>query len=220
MRTATTPTQRLAVLAALASVCAAGLTAVSGPTPARSDDPGKALADAMMAKRMDPKGMERWMESMKPGLAHEFLASFEGEWKTTTRMFMEPGAPPMESKGTSSARMILGGRFLEEKLSGEMMGQPLEGMGLTGFDNNTQLFVSTWCDSLNTGITMSHGSIDQTGRVLTYVGSMNEPMTGEIGKAIKMVLTRTDEDHHLFEMFEVLYGEQFKVFEIEYARVK
>lgn len=186
----------------------------------RQDDPGKALAEAMMAKRMDPNAMQKWMESMKPGLAHELLATFAGEWDVTVRMFMDPAAPPQESKAKSSATLVLDGRFLLEQMKGEFMGMPYEGMGFSGFDNATQMFTSTWCDSINTGISLNHGSIDQTGRIITYVGTMNEPMTGEMGKAVKMVLTRTDEDHHTFEMFEILYGEPFKVFDMQYARLK
>ena len=48
--------------------------------------------------------------------------------------------------------MILGGRYLEQRYEGTMMGQPFSGIGVTGFDNYKKKFVSTWVDSMGTAI--------------------------------------------------------------------
>ncbi len=210
-------TKSVAVLASLAAIGGAGLTSLATSIQ-RADDPGKELAEQKIARMSDPAAQEAWMKTIEPGLAHEFLATFAGEWNITTRMWLDPSDPPQESKGTSTATMVFGGRYLKEEMNGEFFGEPFEGMGMSGYDNNRQLFVSTWCDSMGTGIFTSYGSIDESGKVLTYIGTMDEPMSGEIGKAVKMTLTRNDEDHHTFSMYEILYGDPFKVFEIEYSR--
>lgn len=171
---------------------------------------------------MDPqKMMEQWMASIQPGKGHEFFKQFVGEWTTTTRVWMGgPGAPAQESAGTSTYSLILGGRFLKSESKGEMMGMPHEGLGLTGFDNNRKLYRSMWVDNMITGFITNTGNLDQTGKILTQFGEMDEPMTGEIGKPVKYVTRVVSPDQHVFEIWEVLYGDPFKVVEVEYNRKK
>lgn len=63
-------------------------------------------------------------------------ANLAGSWITTTSIWMSgPGSEPMVTEGTSEKSWVLGGRWLEERYQGTMMGRPLEGRGMTGFDN-------------------------------------------------------------------------------------
>jgi hypothetical protein len=62
---------------------------------------------------------------------------------------MEPGQPPLESEGTAEHKMILGVRYLQQAFTGDMMGTPFGGIGLNGYDNQKQKFVSTWVDSMS-----------------------------------------------------------------------
>ena len=57
-----------------------------------------------------------------------------GTWDTTMKLWMEPGAEPMVSTGTSTNTMILGGRQLKMEYSGTFMDMPFMGIGFTGFD--------------------------------------------------------------------------------------
>jgi hypothetical protein len=56
------------------------------------------------------------------------------------------GTPPTETKGTSSVKWVLGGRYLMEQTRGTIMGQPHEGIGITGYDNYKNMYVATWMD--------------------------------------------------------------------------
>ena len=47
----------------------------------------------------------------KPTAEHEWLQKFVGEWEADVEMIMEPGKPPMKSKGSNRDRM-LGGFWL------------------------------------------------------------------------------------------------------------
>ncbi len=181
-----------------------------------------AFARAQPEPPADPqKAMEAWMASMQPGKPHEFLKQFVGEWNTTTRIWMAgPGSPPMESAGTASFSLVFGGRFLKQESTGQMMGMPMEGLGFTGYDNNRKLYFSSWIDSLSTGFYINSGNLDQTGTILTQFGTMDEPMTGEIGKMVKYVTRVADADTVVFEIQEVLYGDPFTVVQIEYKRKK
>lgn len=179
--------------------------------------PGHPLESASHA---DPdEMMAKWMQLMQPGPMHNYLATSIGEWETNAKFWMGgPAAPPTESTGTSTIRWKIEGRFIEEEYRSQMMGMPMLGFGTFGYDNFKKQFVGTWIDSMGTGISAMRGSISPDGKVLTMFGEMDEPMTGEIGKAIMYRTTKHNENNHTFEMFEIVYGEPFKVIEINYNR--
>ena len=133
-------------------------------------------------------------------------------------MWMDPAAEPMTSKGSATIEPLLGGRYIRERFKGDMMGQAFEGESTTGFDNVKRQFVTTWLDSMSTGIMTMKGSISPDGKTLTFIGEMDEPMSGEMGKAIKMVTVIESADRHTGAMYEILYGKEFKVMEIAYTR--
>lgn len=202
-------------------VCAAGAAGAWGAASAlqpESEHPGKKYVEAFKAKAQDPDMMAKYMEAGKPGVAHEFLALFEGEFDAVNRMWMNPDGPPMESKASCTNTVIMGGRFLKSEYRGDMMGFAFDGMALMGYDNNKGLFTNIWIDSMSTGIAPAYGNLDESGTALTMIGKMDEPTTGEMGKHYKQVFRLVDEDTHVMEMWEILYGDPFKVMEIEYTR--
>lgn len=166
--------------------------------------------------------MKRWQEAMTPGDAHKALEQFVGEWDAATRMWVEgPQKPPMESSGTSSSTMVLGGRFLRQDFSGQMMGMPFTGVGFTGYDNFKKKYVGSWMDSMSTSLATMEGTFDTAGKVLTTWGKMDEPMTGEKDKTIKYVLRILSPDKHVFEAYDLVGTKsEFKAFEITYTRRK
>ncbi|MBL8764960.1 MAG: DUF1579 domain-containing protein [Phycisphaerae bacterium] len=208
-----TPIRSL-VLTAVAS--AAGFVAAySTGTPQPADPPAAAGGPDMQ------KAMEAWQATMMPGKAHEGLKNWVGKWNTVMKTYMGgPGAPPTESKGAATFEMVLGGRFVLQKTEGTMMGMPMNGLGLTGYDNGRKLYTGTWCDTMGTAIMTMAGSMSQDGKVLTMFGQMDEPMTGEVGKTVKFVTRQIDKDNFVFEAWEVLYGNDFKAFEVVYTRAK
>jgi hypothetical protein len=65
-----------------------------------------------MAKEdKDKMDMQEIMEVYKkvgtPGPPHKLLASLEGVWTTSTKSWMEPGKPPVETTGTCEQKMVL-----------------------------------------------------------------------------------------------------------------
>ena len=151
---------------------------------------------------MDPAQMQRMMqlaeELAAPGEAHQRLDYFTGEWDTsTTVMGMEPVA------GTQSIKWILGGRQLHSSFKGTMMGRPFEGFGLLGYDNYKKKYTSVWCDSQSTTLLTSEGLADQTGKVITLYGTMDEWMDGTHDKAVKYIYRIVDEDTYEFEIHDL-----------------
>jgi len=90
-------------------------------------------------KQMDPqKMMEAYQKLATPGEPHKQLAGQAGSWTTSSKEWMDPGKPPMESTGSVEMKTLLDGRFLEQEFNGNMMDSPttgLESPGMTTFAN-------------------------------------------------------------------------------------
>ncbi len=189
-----------------------------------------ALAAGALAAMADDKAapaapsqdemMKAWMAQATPGPTHKALEAAVGSWDVKTKMWMSPGAPPAESTGTSENRMILGGRFLEQRYEGTMMGQPFSGIGITGYDNYKKRVVATWIDSASTSIMEMEGSADKAGKVITCTGTMNDVIARRAMK-VKSRVTIVDADHHTYESWHTgPDGKWSQDLEISYTRKK
>lgn len=168
------------------------------------------------------EAMARWQATMQPGIYHKRLETFVGEWDVTVKMWMGgPGAPAQESRGDASAHWLFDGKWLAEDFKGTMMGMPFRGFSLTGYDNFRREYVGIWVDDMGTSMAKMSGRLDQTGKVLTMYGEMDEPMWNEMGKQVKYVNRIVDENHHVFELHDLaIGGENTMVMEITYTRKK
>ncbi|MCI0691238.1 DUF1579 domain-containing protein [candidate division KSB1 bacterium] len=166
--------------------------------------------------------MKKWMDAITPNENHKRLDMFVGSWETTTSMWMEgPGKSPIVTKGTAEFKWILGGRYIQQDINGEMMGQRLTGVGFTGYDNFNKKFVSFWIDNMSTAMYPSEGSFDQSGKVLTTYGKIDEPMTGEHDINVKYVSRIISPDKFIFEVHNLAIGEpNTRVVEVTYTRKK
>jgi hypothetical protein len=180
----------------------------------------KAKKTMPAAGKMDEKAMMEMMAKYStPGPEHKKLEAMVGTWDTAAKMWMDPSAPPQESKGVAENKMALGGRFLEQNFEGTMMNQPFTGKGYTGYDLYKKQYVSTWMDSMGTAIMNATGNVDSSGK-LTMTGSMDDPMSGK-KMDFKETMTTVDPDHQVFEMWmPAPDGKMFKTLEIQYTRKK
>jgi len=179
--------------------------------PARATDPN-ADPDAMM---------KEWAAMNGPSDSHKIFEKYVGKWTATTTMWMDPSAPPaVEKGGLAEFSLMMGGRFLAQKMNSSMMGMPFEGFGTTGYDNFRKEYVSTWIDNISTATIVMNGTMKDA-KTLEMTGLMDEPMTGEKGKKIRSLETWTDNDHFAWAMYDNIPGKgEVKVMEISYARVK
>ncbi|MCH7701570.1 MAG: DUF1579 domain-containing protein [Planctomycetes bacterium] len=185
----------------------AGSAIVGAQAPGDGDDPQAGRTPDQMA--------------MTPGDAHKHLDYFVGKWKTKTKIYMGgPGSPPMESDGQSSMKWVLDGRFIMHEHKGTMMGQPYEGIGMTGYDNYRNLYISSWCSNMGTNMLTFAGMRHPETGVFTYYGEMDEPSMNVIGRTVKYVTRIVDADHYTFEIIDLHAGDDYKVIELSYERVK
>jgi hypothetical protein len=117
---------------------------------------------------------EEDMKVATPDSRHERLKVFEGEWTSTTNYYMAPGHPASGS-GTASNRMILGGRFIEMKGMGEVMGMKYESLSILGFDRRTDKYTLVAFDELGTYYVEAEGDYNEATKVLLLNGTYLEP---------------------------------------------
>lgn len=163
--------------------------------------------------------MEAYMKAATPGEQHKMLASLAGNYELEIRSWESPGAPPREDKGTATRTADLDGRVLVERVSGSMMGMPFTGTGMTGFDNVSGKYWSTWTDNMSTGLMVSEGTCDAK-HSCSFTGTWNDPV--KKGPVRSRLVTRwTDPNTEVFEMYAPgRDGKDMKMMEIVYHRKK
>ena len=163
--------------------------------------------------------MARWQAAMTPGDMHKKLEFFVGSWNAESKIWDKgPNNPPIISKGNARYSLVFGGRYLKEDFKGEMMKQPFVGTGYTAYDNMKKKYTGTWIDNMGTAISTMEGSFDSDGKVLTFWGKMDDPMTGEMNKDVKYVYRIIDKNKHVFESFTGTSDQPD--FQITYTRKK
>jgi len=155
---------------------------------------------------------------MMPGEQHKVLAAYAGNWNFTIKM-MDPVMGNSETTGTADMEVIFDGRYLEDVTKSSFQGMPFEGRGFTGFDMIKKKFVTTWFDSMSTGIATLEGTYDAASKTLTQTGEMPD-MTGKYVKS-RIVQKWTDDDHFTSTFFMPgPDGKETTNMVIEYARAK
>lgn len=173
------------------------------------------------------KMMQQMAEMSKLNENHKLLSSMDGDWDYTVKMWMDGNTSgvPQESKGTATRKSIMDGRYVTMDVNGTMQmpgadGKPTDvpfhGMGLEGYDNMKKKFVSSWIDSMGTGIEFSEGKYDPATKTFTYSMDM-EPMPGMKTK-VREVVKIVDDTHMMLEWYETHGGKEKKTMEINYTK--
>lgn len=203
---------------AVTTPAATSATTTAATTTAPSGQPSEA---DMMMKMM--------MEMSKLNENHKLLGQLVGTWTFTNKMWMnpDPKAPPSDSKGMAIRKAMMDGRYYNVDVTGKMPlpgpdGKMTEvdfkGQSIEGYDNAKQKFVSTWLDSMSTGVFLSEGTYDAATKTFTYTGVYD--MAPGVKQKVRETLKIVDADHHLFEWYEDHGGKEVRTMEIAYTRKK
>jgi hypothetical protein len=165
------------------------------------------------------KATEAYMKAGAVTLDHAVLKFFAGQWDATATMWATPGAPPVTSKNTAAGELILGGRFVRLSYKGTMMGQPLEGFEIMGYDNMQKAYIVNWIDNTSTAFYLLTGSYDQAKKTFTLNGKWADPLGGTT--PVKMVIRITGPDEFASETWMTMPdGKPFKSMEDRTVRRK
>lgn len=155
----------------------------------------------------------------KPTAHHLAMKDQAGTWHAVAKMYMEPGKPPMVSKGTETNTLVAGGLWLKTEMKAEMMGAAFEGYGLSGYDTQAHAHVGSWVDSSGTWMAVTKGTCSKDCREQTlYFDGYDEA-----GKpsSHKEVHTQVDRDHRTMVMYaKGKEGSYIRLMEMDYTRAK
>jgi hypothetical protein len=142
----------------------------------------------------------RWEAAALLGERHAALERLVGEWDVD--VWVALGGAEVESKGKATYRWLIEGRWLAQELECAVAGRPIEGFGVTGYDNFKGKYVSTWVDDQSTAMLRFEGQMNAIGDVLRTYGVMDEPLTGEHDRPV-MRVTRMVEAGHTVEVHDL-----------------
>lgn len=210
----------------LCTVVAFGLATFAMAQDKKPAAPGKPAAEKPAAQPSPEEMamMQKAMEAAMPGEAHAKLKPMSGKWTYITKWRMSPEAPWGESTGKAEFKWVMGDRFLVQDIKGNpdpsMGGMSFEGHGMMGYDNVTKKYWSTWLDNMGTGVMVSEGTADGSGKTFTFSSEYSCPIKGT--KVTTKSVTKIEGDDKLvFEMYDKAPdGKEFKNLEVTYTRVK
>ena len=109
---------------------------------------------------------------------HHFLSQLVGNWKGTSKLWLEPGKLADESPVIGSIQLVLDGRFVLYLHQGSVEGEPQHGMFTFGYNTTSDQYEASWVDSFhnNTAIMFCTGKAKENG--FYVVGSYPDPIGG------------------------------------------
>lgn len=154
----------------------------------------------------------------KPLKEHEVLKHDAGTWDGAIKIYSDPNADPIQSKGVETNELLPGGLWVISRFDGDFAGQPFQGRGQTGYDPAKKKYVMSWVDSMVPTMTLMEGTYDEAKHTMTFLGDMPGP-DGKPTKT-KIVSTFKGKDEKAFEMSVANpAGEGWvKMMEISYKR--
>ncbi len=130
---------------------------------------------------------------------HKKLKDDVGVWDAEMKLWMDPNADPMVSKGVETNRM-LGDYWLVSDFTADLAGQKFAGHGQTGYDPNTKKFVGTWIDTMSASISPMEGTWDEKTGEMTMIMTSIDPASGKEVKS-KSISKRKDDKTRIFTMY-------------------
>jgi hypothetical protein len=135
-----------------------------------------------------------------PGPVHQRLDDLAGAWDVAIQYKL--GKNVQNGKATCDARLILGGRFLQQDYHSRFQGEPYHVMQILGYDNQKKKVIELKMDTMSTGVLHNEGEISEDGKVITNLGESLDPRTKKPYK-LRTVYTIADRDHFTLEWYRI-----------------
>jgi hypothetical protein len=99
-----------------------------------------------------------------------------------------------------------------------MGGEPLEWLGIYGYDNFQKKYTAVWVDNMGTNTELADAEYDSASKTFSYVGEQDDPATGGKRK-FKWLITVESQERLRFDSYDQNPpGEYFKNTEIVAVR--
>jgi hypothetical protein len=159
--------------------------------------PALTLLTAILFATVSASFAQEAPQMPQPTKEHAWLQQFAGTWDYEVEIFMEPGKPPMKAKGTEVARMI-GGFWVVGESKGNMGEMVFTNITTFGYDPAKKKYVGTAIDSASSTLWQYEGTVDATGKVLTFGTEGPCPLRGGRMTQFRQVLEFKDKDTRVF----------------------
>ena len=146
------------------------------------------------------------------------MGKYAGNWKAEFSMWMDPSQPPMIEQLTVHREMIMNGLFLSSRYTGFSMGMNYEGIGTLGYSMEKKMYVSSWIDNMNSGISYMEGKASSDGKSIEFHGTATDVTTGK-DILMRQVLTFIDDTHQKIEIFVTTAGKEAKTIEFNLTKL-
>ncbi|MBK9208888.1 MAG: DUF1579 family protein [Anaerolineales bacterium] len=109
---------------------------------------------------------------------HHFFARMAGNWRGTSKLWLEPEKLAEEAQIVGTIQLLLEGRFALFLYQGSIEGEAQHGMFTFGYNTTLEQFETSWVDSFHTGtgIMFCIGAEKENGFAVT--GSYPDPTGG------------------------------------------
>jgi hypothetical protein len=119
------------------------------------------------APRKDPQSS--YEPRSGPGAGQKFLQQFVGRW-TVVKTFYPRSGQPAVAKGECTQSMINDGRFLKSEFTFHADAGDSTGVGIIGFEPDSDKFTSVWTDSRQTRMSFRQSNDAFDGHEIHLVG--------------------------------------------------
>jgi hypothetical protein len=162
---------------------------------------------------------ERPPVGASPGKPHAALTRLAGDWtaRATFWTWKDPSAPSMECTAKIRAKMIMGGRFLLQNVEGHCANQPVEAIGVIGYDNAAGRYEAASFDNMGTSISRHVGEMNDAGEMVLH-STYQDQVTGATVDR-RTVRTMISEREWVETAHETRNGDERKVMEIRAERM-
>ncbi|RJP53997.1 MAG: DUF1579 domain-containing protein [Anaerolineaceae bacterium] len=155
-----------------------------------------------------------------PDTPHHLLAQLAGNWRGTSKLWLEPGKLADESPVVGTIQLLLEGRFALYLYQGSIEGEPQHGLFTFGYNTTLEQYEASWVDSFhnNTAIMFCTGNATEKGFFI--LGSYPDP-TGGPDWGWRTEVTLEDTDHLTITAFNIMPdGLEAKATEAKLTRVR
>src|SRR5688572_1668609 len=153
------------------------------------------------------------------GKPHVALADMAGDWEAHAKFWSwkDASAAPTECTATVSAKMIMSGRFLFQNVDGRCMDQPVEAIGVIGYDNASGRYEAASFDNMGSSISLHAGTMNEAGDIVLDL-SYQDQVTGQTVHR-RTVRRMISEREWVESAHETRNGDERKVMEIRARRI-
>ncbi len=112
------------------------------------------------------------------GSPHHFFAQLAGNWKGTSKLWLEPDKLSNEAPIVGTIQLVLDGRFALFLYQSSIEGEAQHGMFTFGYNTELDRFEASWVDSFHTNTSIMFCTGNEKTNGFFVLGSYPDPSGG------------------------------------------